>query len=310
MRPPAHFRVMPGILLCALSTIACSSSEPMASGGTTGGTGIGQSETGVAPTSSGTTTDIMGGSTTSTSTTSAPPDLPGNTTSTTGEISGFIIEFDGGVIDFCDPWAQDCGEGDKCTWWASDGGTSWNATKCVEVARDPAKVGEPCVAEDGLNGVDNCDIGAMCWGVDANGDGECIGLCTGDENNPTCPDGFQCKFGSTLALCIPECDPLAQDCSAGNTCVPEGDAYLCVIDPEGASGGLHDPCEFVNQCDIGLFCDLPTAASECQQDQAGCCQPYCDLDKPNPCTGAAQQCIPMSDPQPVGHENVGHCSVP
>ncbi len=35
----------------------------------------------------------------------------------------------------CSPWAQNCPPGEKCTWWANDGGNAWNATRWRDGAR-------------------------------------------------------------------------------------------------------------------------------------------------------------------------------
>ncbi len=85
----------------------------------------------------------------------------------TGDDGTFIIEFDVPDSGECDAFAQECPEGQKCAPYADDGGSTWNNTKYVDVAEDPAQVGEPCVAEEfGLGGIDDCDVGLFCWDVD------------------------------------------------------------------------------------------------------------------------------------------------
>jgi hypothetical protein len=301
-------------LLLTLSLAACTLNLPDQGGSTstttTTTTSDGQSETGIA------TAADTGSTTTPTPTSTSPSDSTGMTSEpgtsvTTG--SGFVVEPDGGgIVDPCDPFAQDCPEGQKCTWWNGGNGTTWESTRCVEVARDPALVGEPCVAEGGgVSGVDNCELGAMCFEVDDNGDGTCVAFCGGNELDLTCAAGTSCAISASgFALCIDICDPLAQDCEAGDACIPHhSGSYFCVIDISGAEGQLHDPCEFANACDPGLFCVSSQAASECDQTITGCCQPFCDLDMPGTCTGADQMCRPVFDPQPAGFENVGLCSV-
>lgn len=57
----------------------------------------------------------------------------------------------------------------KCVAYADGGGSSWNALRCVPIARNPDQPGEPCtVVESNVSGIDSCDQGAMCWDVDNN----------------------------------------------------------------------------------------------------------------------------------------------
>ena len=106
---------------------------------------------------------------------SGPPGSSGGPTTTpldTGEGTA-----DSGVVDTgevwldlptsCSTFAQDCPPGFKCMPWASDGGNSWNATRCVPIAPDPNAPGEPCTVEgSGVSGLDDCDGTSMCWDVD------------------------------------------------------------------------------------------------------------------------------------------------
>ena len=56
----------------------------------------------------------------------------------------------------------------------------------VEITGD-GQLDDPCAAEPGATGVDDCDAGYMCWNVDEEGMGTCFALCTGDVENPMCP---------------------------------------------------------------------------------------------------------------------------
>lgn len=307
------------IHLLPLSLAACTLNLPDLEGTTSTTTTTTTTTDGLSETGIVTAADT--GSATSTSTslptsTAADPSGTGmgsepGTGVTSG--SGFILAPDGGSHpDFCDPFAQDCPPDQKCTWWNLGEGTDWKGTKCVDVARDPALVGEPCVAPNGgFAGDDDCERGAMCFEVDDNGDGECIALCGGNEQEPTCPADSACVVSSSaLALCIETCDPIAQDCEPGDACIPHHtDEYFCIIDASGDLGQLHDPCEFSNTCDPGFVCAGSPSASECDQKVTGCCQPYCDLDMPDTCTGVGQTCLPVFDPQPAGFENVGICGI-
>jgi hypothetical protein len=291
-------------LLCAATIVACSpTSQPATddSTSTTNATDAGQSETGIVTSTSTSTT-----STTSTTSILEP------TTDDSSTPTGFIVTPDGGGSpNKCDPYAQNCPPGEKCTWWAEGGGSTWNAKKCVPVVDEPAKVNEPCVAEGlGISGIDDCELGTMCWEVDLEGNGVCFALCGGTEEAPTCPPGTGCAvFGDGMAMCFETCDPLAQDCPGGDLCLPVSGTYQCYVDASGDEGQLHDPCDQPTVCDQGLLCVSPTSAIECDPNATGCCEPMCDLDDPDPCPGAGQTCAPVYEPPAQYFEHVGYCTL-
>lgn len=265
------------------------------------------------------TTTTAGGTEVDLDTTSPPPGSSSGGDDPTFDSGTFLIPYDGGPHpDLCDIWAQDCPDGEKCTPYADDGGSTWNSVTCRPVAPDPAQVGEPCTAEDGLSGVDTCDLGLFCWDLDVNLEGTCTALCTGSPEAPECapPNTFCAISGDgVLSLCLDNCDPLAPACDADEVCVQIwSDEFGCVLDASGDAGKVHDPCEYLNACDLGLLCvPSETAAVECDADLAtGCCQPYCDLDEPNPCTGVGQTCVPFYEngDGPPEHQDLGVCALP
>jgi len=235
-----------------------------------------------------------------------PPDVGGG---------GFIDPLDVGPGIECDIWLQDCPVGDKCMPWAAGGG-SWDATMCTPV--DPAAVptGDVCeVVGSGTSGIDNCELGAMCWGVDAvTLEGTCVEMCTGSPMAPVCgPPDTNCVIsnGGVLILCLPGCDPLLQNCpDPGDACYPIGDEFSCAPDASGADGVDGDPCEFINVCDPGLMCAGAAALEGCFG--SGCCTPFCDLSLPDPCLALSEDCVPFYGPglAPPGLEDVGVCSIP
>lgn len=303
------------LLLTLLATLApgCGPGTPAAPG--TEGSNDESSTSTAAPTSSSsaagtTTTSTADPPASSTSTTATAASTSDATTST------FITPPDTNLVESCDGFRQDCPAGQKCMPYADDGGSSWNNTKCVQISDDPAGVGEPCVAVDsGVSGLDDCELGAMCWDVDEQNNGECIALCTGSPESPICIQGFTCTASrsGSFGLCIANCDPLAQDCDPESLCInTNGPDFLCVLDASGREGQLHDPCMYANGCDAGLHCADPTSAKECDPQAQGCCEPFCDLTAPNTCPGEDQVCVPYFDPapNPEGSENVGRCTVP
>jgi len=306
-----------------LLLLACGPQVPVDDGTTTGSAeddGTAGGSPGSGPTTVSTTAATTATTTTATSTsttTSAettddgPDDGP----------DGFIQPPDipGPHPIQCDIWEEDCPDGMKCMPWANDGGSSWNSTKCVEIAPDPKQVGEPCtVEESGVSGIDDCDIHSMCWYVDPDTlMGECVAFCVGDEANPSCedPNSYCALSGEgVLILCLPTCHPLEEPCPPDEVCVPGwGSELFCVFDASGDAGAAGDPCEFVNACNPGLFCASVDYVPDCEGN-IGCCTPFCDLLAADPCPGAVPEveCIPWFEEgqAPPGYETLGVCGVP
>jgi hypothetical protein len=243
-------------------------------------------------------------------------DSSGDDVSTT--CPGFICDPTGGPTDECDVWQQDCPDGEKCMPWANDGGNSWNALKCSPIADNPDAPGEPCIAEgSGVSGLDSCDGASMCFNVDPETmQGTCHAFCTGSENNPICDDACSvCAIGgdSVLTLCIPTCDPLAQECGDELGCYAAyDDEFFCVADASSNVGAPGDPCEFVNGCDPGTMCLDGTLLPVCEGSY--CCSPFCTVGDSTPCNVIpGTECVPFFADgfgPTCGPSNVGVCSIP
>jgi hypothetical protein len=235
--------------------------------------------------------------------------------------TGFISDPDGGGVSIeCSVWDQDCGEGEKCSAWANDGGSSWNATRCVPLDPNPAQPGDPCTVEgSGVSGIDTCDVSSMCWDVDPEMNvGTCVAFCTGSENAPVCDDPTtSCSIANdgTLILCLPTCDPLTQDCAEGQACYPIDNSFVCAPDASGEDQGAdNDPCEFLNACDMGNICVNPAIVQGCPAGSGGCCQNVCDLtaDPADQGCDTMETCEPWFEEGMVtpGFEDVGVCALP
>ncbi len=250
-----------------------------------------------------------------TATTTASTTTPAS--SSTGEACSFLGCEDMSGTPWCDNFAQDCPDGQKCAAWADDGGFSWNALKCVDVTGTD-KPGEPCTSESstrGLNGIDSCVEGAMCWDLNEEGVGSCVALCAGSLEAPVCPDGFCTLGGEVLNLCLGTCDPLLQDCDdPADLCIPNGDNFSCVLDNSGEEGQAGDPCEFANACDKGLIClDPATGGAGCDAAAGGCCTPFCEFPD-GACPNPDQSCVQWFDPEQLPENDpqldIGVCAVP
>lgn len=135
----------------------------------------------------------------------------------------------------CDLFFQSCPEGEKCMPWANDGGTQWSATRCSPLADGPGQVGDPCTVEGSqYSGIDDCDLGSMCWNVDAaTSTGTCVALCDSNQCQPElfCEDpGTACAIvdDGVVPVCLPMCDPLAPDCVPGYGCQETANGFFCI----------------------------------------------------------------------------------
>jgi hypothetical protein len=235
----------------------------------------------------------------------------------------FILTPDGGTggIFECDLFAQDCESGTKCMPWANDGGAAWNSTRCSPIAASPGQAGDDCAVEgSGVSGVDDCDIGLMCWNVDEQGVGVCEDMCTGSADNPICEDpNDACSIANNgaIVLCLQACDPLIQDCEVENeVCYPINEDWVCAPDASGDTGAYGDPCEYINACDPGSVCVGAQAFTNCPSAQ-GCCSVVCDVTAPDAdddCTALdpGQTCEPwyVEGMAPPGYETLGVCALP
>jgi hypothetical protein len=279
---------------------------------------------------SATDSDPTTSTTTTPDPTTAPVPTTDATTSTTDAIASstgstgqtFIQPHDGGVMEECDLWTENCPPGEKCMPYSADGDNSWESLKCVPIVPDPDGLGDPCmVFGSGVSGEDTCDLHMMCWNVDPNtGIGTCVAMCAGSPDNPFCEDPTTACIISgdgVLILCLDaNCNPLVQDCPNADLCVPNPmnpDSFICVIDASGEEGQTFDVCEYANACDQGLICANPALAAECDPMATGCCLPFCDTSVMPPlCPGKDQTCLPWYEEgqAPPGLENVGVCGLP
>ena len=277
------------------------------------GDGGGTTTSPVVPTS---TTSAMTGTDSSSSST---PDTTADG-STSMDSAAFVPVPDGGAEGCwqCDTYAQDCPAGTKCTRFGCRGSSVYDGTFCAPVDEAPDEVGEPCSAHGDLyDGIDSCDIGAMCLPFGSESDGLCMAFCTGSESLPSCEEpGTYCyssgDVGQYPQICRPWCDPTAQDCVRGQGCYPTGGGgpFSCSVDASGDVGQPGDVCEFVSSCDPGNLCVAAEVIPGCEG--IGCCSPVCDLSDPMPPCPPGQSCTPWYETAEAWPdlEHVGVCAAP
>ncbi len=174
------------------------------------------------------------------------------------------------------------------------------------------QVGEPCTVEgNGQSGIDTCDISQICFDVDADDNGTCVGFCAGMENDPVCPEGQACSVSNagTLALCLPTCDPLLPSCAEGDGCFPAKgvEAFVCLPAPTENIDTIWT-CHTTGGCEPGTICVNSSFLPAC--DDEACCTPYCDLG--NPTCPSDTECVSFWDEgaAPPEFEDLGVCAVP
>jgi hypothetical protein len=224
--------------------------------------------------------------------------------------SGFVPDLGEDIEPSCDPFAQDCPEGEKCVPYAS-GVDTWDGNKCVPVTGD-GQPGDTCTSGGAVAGTDNCGAESICWDV-KDVEGELLGVCTpfcgGTADNPICEPLTSCVIANegSITLCIATCDPLLQDCAEGLGCFWAVEDFNCVFTTDEIPTG--EPCGYINDCSPGNLCADAATLPSC--NGSACCAPYCDLSSPS-CSIAETECVTFFEEglAPPGYEDVGVCILP
>jgi hypothetical protein len=229
-----------------------------------------QGEAGSSSTSSSESDSSTTGSSTTDSTTTAT-----TTTSADSNDDTFFPEVDLSTVTPCDPFAQDCPDGEKCVPYSPTGSDYFGANKCVPVTGDQAP-GEPCTYDGTAAATDDCDENSACgnvYEVDGELVGYCMAFCMGTPDDPVCPPDYSCTIcsGGCPNFCVDSCDPLAQDCNPGLACYWVGNGFNC-LPPNNIPAG--EPCGFVNDCAPGLVCLTAEVLPAC--NGSACCGRWCD----------------------------------
>jgi hypothetical protein len=213
--------------------------------------------------------------------------------------------------DDCDPFEQDCPQGEKCVPFALRGESYYGDHKCVPVLGDQAP-GEPCTWGGMVEATDDCVAGSICWNVSPDAY-ECVAQCMGSADMPFCQDGLSCEFyasESDIFLCIDPCDPVVQDCDEGLGCYWANTDFNCIFTAEDIPTG--EPCGYLNDCAAGHLCADAAVLPDCAG--SACCTQWCNL--PDGDAGCVAQpgtvCAAFFEMGmvPAGYEHVGVCVLP
>jgi len=296
-------------------TATSESSDSSDSGSTGSSSSSSSSSSSDSSSDSGSSSSSSDGGTTDSGTTGTGSSSDGMESSSDG-VAFIVPVFDLGPAIECDLWVQDCPAGTKCMPWDDTGGLdTWNATTCAPVDAVTVGTGGVCqVVGSGTSGIDNCEVGSLCWDIDAATlEGTCVEMCTNTPVAPICgPPDTSCAIANNglLILCLPGCDPLLQNCDPGEACYPIMDSFTCAPDASGVDGVDGDTCAFINVCDPGLACINSGALDGCGA-AVGCCSPFCDVTLGDTCPGI-EECVPWFDMgmAPPGFDDVGVCALP
>ncbi|NVB37333.1 ribulose phosphate epimerase [Pseudenhygromyxa sp. WMMC2535] len=225
--------------------------------------------------------------------------------STADEGTTFLMTDVPGTEESCDPWAQDCADGEKCVAYASSGG-GWDANKCVPVMGE-GQIGDSCSYAGAAEGTDDCGADSWCWDTDEEGqNGTCIPFCSGSADDPMCDAGSSCTIANdgTINVCLPTCDPLLQNCeSEGNSCYWDNSGFVCATATEDIP--TNGECGYINDCVGGNLCVDASYLPDC----AG--SAYCDTDD-GECTVDGTECVAFWEEgeEIPGLETLGVCILP
>jgi hypothetical protein len=170
----------------------------------------------------------------------------------------------------CQPAPQGgCASGRKCTDFMGN-------SRCAPDGTVPE--GGACTSADGI---DDCAAGSLCR------DGVCTRICAVGSGECNCSRVSSLFTDQDdIGVCVPSCDPIGQDCPAGQGCYIAGDPLTVC-----AGAGMvpvGESCQFVNSCAPGSSCAFqyqdrsePECIAHCAVGSASC--------------GPNAQCVQASD---------------
>jgi hypothetical protein len=156
----------------------------------------------------------------------------------------------------CDPVAQDCCAGHKCSWLTVQDDESGYLGRTACVPDGTVATGDACSegAPGETTGFDDCAAGGLCV------DGTCEAICTAEPDSCGPAAEFACSFyadlftddpNDNLGVCDPTCDPIAQDCPVdGDGC------YLALRNGKATCSNIAIGAEALVQGDTCLHNDM------------------------------------------------------
>ncbi len=205
----------------------------------------------------------------------------------------------------CDPFGDDCAEGEKCQFviWNPDAAAGTDNTVfygCVPDSTGTKSAGIICDRQvevtpdnpDDVFFVSDCAQGLFCWTTLDDGFERCRPMC-GTDTAPDCTEGTEfcltLNGDPFLGTCNPlsDCDPVVQSgCDTAEGCyvvgTTQGDlGARCFDEPTADDAGTPppmrgEPCMFINGCTPGNSCSGEILADGGTSDTA-LCREYCEV---------------------------------
>jgi hypothetical protein len=213
---------------------------------------------------------------------------------------------DGSIVDDdpndCDPLQQTgCEGGARCTWIIGEGGAG--STACAP----GGTVGTGGACTHDADGVDDCEGGNICTF------GKCTAICDVDAASGDCAClrlGGWFADRDDVGACVPECDPVAQDCVDGDDAcyLVAGEPTFTVCHPLREDAGFQgDACFYaVGGCGVGFGCLVPDNEAATMR-----CGAYCPLGEGGALcasfVGSGFGCVPLATIGVNGYEDLGVC---
>ena len=180
---------------------------------------------------------------------------------------------------------------------------------CYELANDPAGFCAPLCDSDEQGQTPAADL--SCSNSVRGGAGTCVfSLSFGWP----IPGGSELPFLTSrvvTGLCSNSCDPIEQDCPDGYKCditatysaVSQEGMYACM--PNKVPSALGESCDGTGdgQCDAGLSCSIPDAATSIYD---ATCEALCDSRDPDACP-TGQTCTETVVTMQDSDANIGVC---
>ncbi len=186
---------------------------------------------------------------------SSVPDAPGPDVATRVD-ADVIVLVDADVVVTpdaspggpCNPVSQTgCALGFKCAYILDDPGTGARHVGCAPDGT--TAIGDACTDAVVAGETDSCAAGGDCYRD------TCHEICT--TVSDTCTDGTCVTFSdgmgglAPIEICLADCDPLVQDCPAGEGCYLVTTGAICV---GAGTSAPDDPCFTANGCLPGNVC--------------------------------------------------------
>ena len=301
MKVPARRASTHAALLLLATLAGCGQrlSPEVEGSGASAATGAGSSETPTGESSAGET--------------QASPSATGDSDPSSTSMSGSSeeneteTESSPGLGEPCDFREQNCVEGQKCAPLPDDADEDGYINRCVLRTGDKQR-GEPCTFIGGLEDYDDCDLGHLCWSIEAQGPGACVAQSSNELPDGCLPTELNtAAFGLAVVVCLPACDPRVDGCPDPLECWFSSEDFRCDWLPQ-QSLGEGEACadDDSGECNPGLYCAPGSALLGCEFDR--CCTPYCTTGEPEACAPGLQ-CNQLFDVgfAPEGLEDLGIC---